>query len=84
MSVVDKVTEQLALIELKGNLTNIYSKKIIKKCWILTVENSNLDDDISEYITGIIEDESMEDDEKREVISEFLSEATVSLTWTHI
>lgn len=81
MSVVDKVTEQLALIELKGNLTYIYSKK---KRWILTVENSNLDDDISEYITGIIEDESMEDDEKREVISEFLSEATVSLTWTHV
>ncbi|KAL0139880.1 hypothetical protein V8B55DRAFT_1502157 [Mucor lusitanicus] len=51
MSVVDKVTEQLALIELK-------------------------DDDIAEYITGIIEDESMEEDEKREVISEFLSEAT--------
>ncbi|CEP16563.1 hypothetical protein [Parasitella parasitica] len=51
MSVVDKVTEQLALIELK-------------------------DDDISEYITGIIEDASMEEDEKREVISEFLSEAT--------
>lgn len=37
------------------------------------------DDDIAEYITGIIEDESMEEDEKREVISEFLSEATVSL-----
>lgn len=38
-----------------------------------------LDEDISEYITGIIEDESMEEDEKREVISEFLSEATVSV-----
>lgn len=37
-----------------------------------------LDEDISEYITGIIEDESMEEEEKREVISEFLSEATVS------
>ncbi|KAI7906113.1 uncharacterized protein BX663DRAFT_581397 [Cokeromyces recurvatus] len=34
------------------------------------------DDDISEYITGIIEDASMEETEKREVISEFLSEAT--------
>ncbi|KAI9478406.1 MAG: hypothetical protein EXX96DRAFT_482899 [Benjaminiella poitrasii] len=34
------------------------------------------DDDISEYISGIIEDGSMEEDEKREVISEFLSEAT--------
>ncbi|GAA5801341.1 hypothetical protein HPULCUR_006787 [Helicostylum pulchrum] len=34
------------------------------------------DEDISEYITGIIGDESMEEDEKREVISEFLSEAT--------
>ncbi|KAI7892482.1 uncharacterized protein EV154DRAFT_418603 [Mucor mucedo] len=34
------------------------------------------DEDISEYITGIIGDDSMEEDEKREVISEFLSEAT--------
>lgn len=37
-----------------------------------------IDEDISEYITGIIGDESMDEDEKREVISEFLSEATVS------
>ncbi|KAI8647429.1 hypothetical protein BD408DRAFT_408543 [Parasitella parasitica] len=51
MGIIDKVTEQLALIELK-------------------------DDDISEYITGIVEDVSMDEDEKREVISEFLSEAT--------
>ncbi|EIE78431.1 hypothetical protein RO3G_03135 [Rhizopus delemar RA 99-880] len=34
------------------------------------------DDDISEYITGIVQDESIDDDEKREVITEFLAEAT--------
>lgn len=36
-----------------------------------------IDDDISEYIAGIIQDDSMEDDEKREVITGFLAEATV-------
>ncbi|RCH86240.1 hypothetical protein CU098_009362, partial [Rhizopus stolonifer] len=35
-----------------------------------------VDDDISEYITGIVQDESIDDDEKREVITEFLAEAT--------
>ncbi|KAI8988602.1 hypothetical protein BDF20DRAFT_833436 [Mycotypha africana] len=34
------------------------------------------DDDIAEYIAGIVEDASMEEEEKRDVITEFLSEAT--------
>ncbi|KAI8880123.1 hypothetical protein K501DRAFT_191956 [Backusella circina FSU 941] len=34
------------------------------------------DEDISEYITGIIQDESIEEEEKREVITEFLAETT--------
>ncbi|KAI8374859.1 hypothetical protein BD560DRAFT_393445 [Blakeslea trispora] len=34
------------------------------------------DQDIAEYITGILTDNSMEDDEKHEVMTEFLSEAT--------
>lgn len=42
------------------------------------------DEDISEYITGIVEDESMEEEEKREVISEFLAEATDKDTATLI
>ncbi|KAI8381573.1 uncharacterized protein BYT42DRAFT_567003 [Radiomyces spectabilis] len=34
------------------------------------------DDDISEYIAGIVQEDSLEDDEKREAISEFLAETT--------
>ncbi|KAI8138954.1 hypothetical protein BJV82DRAFT_673063 [Fennellomyces sp. T-0311] len=34
------------------------------------------DEDVATYIAGIVEDESMEDEEKREVIAEFLSETT--------
>jgi len=34
------------------------------------------DEDISEYISGIIQDETMSEEEKTEVVTEFLSEAT--------
>ncbi|ORZ11810.1 hypothetical protein BCR42DRAFT_332294 [Absidia repens] len=34
------------------------------------------DDDISEYIVGIVQDDSIEDDEKHQVIGEFLAETT--------
>lgn len=72
MSLLDQVTEQLAHIELKG--TKQQNKKKNKKKELI-----ELDDDISEYITGIVQDESIDDDEKREVITEFLAEATVQL-----
>lgn len=72
MSLVDQVTEQLATIELKGNIDLSYFQ--LKTLWL---KSAVIDEDISEYITGIVEDESMEEEEKREVISEFLAEATV-------
>ncbi|KAL0089657.1 hypothetical protein J3Q64DRAFT_1729586 [Phycomyces blakesleeanus] len=34
------------------------------------------DDDISEYIAGIVQEDSLEEEEKREAISEFISETT--------
>ncbi|KAI8978526.1 hypothetical protein BDB01DRAFT_726279 [Pilobolus umbonatus] len=42
------------------------------------------DEDIAEYITGIVQEESMADEEKKEVISDFLSEATDKSTDTVI
>ncbi|KAI9255318.1 hypothetical protein BY458DRAFT_442365 [Sporodiniella umbellata] len=51
MSLLEKVSEQLATLELK-------------------------DEDIADYLTGIVTDESMAKEEKHAVMTEFLAEAT--------
>lgn len=38
----------------------------------------SIDEDIAEYIVGIVQDETIEDEEKREVIGGFLAETTVT------
>lgn len=37
----------------------------------------SIDEDIAEYIVGIVQDDTIEDEEKREVIGGFLAETTV-------
>ena len=43
-----------------------------------------LDTEVSEYIAGIVSEEFLEESEKREALTEFLSESTVRLysMWT--
>ena len=72
---IDQVTEQLAKIQLKGMIP------IASWCNFMTRVYKKKDEDVATYIAGIVEDESMDDEEKREVIAEFLSETTVT-TWS--
>jgi hypothetical protein len=40
---------------------------------------STLDNEVSEYVAGIVSEEFLEESEKREALAEFLSESTVCI-----